>query len=193
MANGWIVDMAHFLDASGAPAVRRGTLLPHLTAIVEAVLSTGSREEPTGVICRRRPQRRPCPGVIDALVEPDHSAIVWWCPACGDHGRIAGWQGTRWDRRPRPAAGMAHATTVTTSTPRTPTPPVFSPPAAQAWEQLAGAVRVRLLNNVFCVRCLGGTSMVLTGGETAGANLLLHGTCVECGGAVARVVEAVVR
>jgi hypothetical protein len=68
---------------------------------------------------------------------------------------------------------------------------VWSPPAARAWDRLAGAVRVRLLNNVFCVRCLGGTSMALTGGETAGANLVLHGTCLECGGAVARVVEDV--
>ena len=35
---------------------------------------------------------------IDAVFEEAGEAIVWHCAACGDQGRIYGWQGTPWDR-----------------------------------------------------------------------------------------------
>ncbi|MFY7947821.1 MAG: hypothetical protein ACOVRP_01270 [Gemmatimonas sp.] len=182
MANRWIVDMHHFLGDDGLPAVRRGTLVSFLGAIVESVSAVQGTEAPmVDVRCRRRPRHQPCAGVIDAFEEPDSDAIIWYCPVCGDEGYIANWMGTPWDGRParaaRPvygeAAGALH----------------FTPAAERAWQRLDGTLRVRLLNDVFCVHCLGGSSMALEHATVKGHDLVLHGTCTACGHAVVRVVE----
>lgn len=61
--------------------------------------------------------------------------------------------------------------------------------AERAWQRLDGALRGRLLNNVFCVQCLSGTSMAMENATVKGRDLVLHGTCTACGCAVTRVVE----
>jgi uncharacterized Zn-binding protein involved in type VI secretion len=169
MANRWIVDMHHFLGDDGLPAVRRGTLVSFLGAIVESVSAVQGTEAPmVDVRCRRRPRHQPCAGVIDAFEEPDSDAIIWYCPVCGDEGYIANWMGTPWDCRPARAAR-----------------PVYG----EAAGALHGTLRVRLLNDVFCVHCLGGSSMALEHATVKGHDLVLHGTCTACGHAVVRVVE----
>jgi len=36
--------------------------------------------------------------VLEAFLDPEeHQAIVWYCPVCGGHGVISGWEGTLWD------------------------------------------------------------------------------------------------
>ena len=102
MPNTWIVDITHYLDARGAivaaptPARR---LAEHFAAIVGAATSDPQRAATaSGVRCRRRPGRRPCPGEIRASITlDDRMDVVWECPACGDEGVISNWQGTLWD------------------------------------------------------------------------------------------------
>jgi hypothetical protein len=33
------------------------------------------------------------------LSDDEDESIHWYCPVCGDNGRISGWQNTRWDKR----------------------------------------------------------------------------------------------
>jgi hypothetical protein len=182
MPNSWIVDMHHFLDEGGLPVARRGTLVPFLGAIVETVSASADAGVPIShVRCRRRPRHQPCPGVIDAFLESDSLAIAWYCPACGDDGHIANWMGTPWDRRPLRVAPPGSRSVSST--------PTFTPAAERAWNRFPGSVRVRLLNNVFCVQCRGGTSMALAGGTVKRGDLVLKGTCTRCSHEVARVVE----
>jgi hypothetical protein len=100
LISGWVVDLRHFLAPSGAiaaelPAPGR-RLAEYFASIV--VDATSNLDGPPSVRCRRRPNRRPCRGVIEAVPSPDEpEAIVWHCPACGDHGVIRGWEGTLWD------------------------------------------------------------------------------------------------
>ena len=99
MVTGWVIDLRHFLAPSGAiaemPAPAR-RLAEYFASIV--VDATSNLDTPPSVRCRRRPSRRPCPGVLEAFPDPEeHTAIVWYCPQCGDHGVIRGWEGTLWD------------------------------------------------------------------------------------------------
>ena len=103
MGNTWIVDMGCYLDSEGRigdlpSRVRR--LAEHFGAIVIAVSPTAKEKRvSTGVACRRRPRRRPCPGQILALIGSDEGRIHWICPACSDGGAISGWEGSPWDAR----------------------------------------------------------------------------------------------
>lgn len=54
------------------------------------------REMP--VSCRRRPNRKACPGKIHAGFEPGTANILWSCPVCNDRGLICHWQNTIWDK-----------------------------------------------------------------------------------------------
>jgi hypothetical protein len=95
--------MLHFLNADGdlnedlpGPAFR---LASQLGAIVKAV---SARKDPrsfqTGVKCRRRPGRKPCPGEILAKIDTTNDfPIIWHCSNCDDNGLISGWQGTLFD------------------------------------------------------------------------------------------------
>lgn len=46
--------------------------------------------------CRRRPQRRPCPGRLRVRAEST-GQIDWACPVCNDQGTISSWQGSLYD------------------------------------------------------------------------------------------------
>jgi hypothetical protein len=108
MPNAWIADMTHYLDDSGCivempTRVRR--LADHFGAIV-AAMSTQTPEKVvrTQVRCRRRPGRRACVGLIQAVINSEEH-IRWQCPSCGDNGLISGWQRTPWDMR---RVGLLH-------------------------------------------------------------------------------------
>jgi hypothetical protein len=76
-----------------APARR---LAEYFASIV--VDATTNLDDPPSVRCRRRPGRRPCPGIVYSVPSlENHEAIEWHCPVCGDHGVIRGWEGTLWD------------------------------------------------------------------------------------------------
>lgn len=101
MGDTWYVNLNIFLDESGAIAVSTGParkLAEHITAIV----AMASRPEiiplqEYQVRCRRRPGRKPCPGIIEADFDPEDERIVWWCPVCEDNGFISNWKGSMWD------------------------------------------------------------------------------------------------
>jgi hypothetical protein len=94
-----VVDLRHFLAPSGAiaqmPAPAR-RLAEYFAAIV--LDATANLDGLPSVRCRRRPARKPCSGMLEAFPDPEeHRAIVWYCPECGDHGVIRGWEGSLWD------------------------------------------------------------------------------------------------
>ncbi len=101
MGNTWITDLRHFLNDDGSlvgipkPALNFAN---YLGRIVKAVTSRKGNTLATGVMCRRRPGRRPCPGEIIAFIDEKRAyAIVWICPVCRDNGLISGWRGTVWN------------------------------------------------------------------------------------------------
>lgn len=63
--------------------------------IVRAATASTKSAFVSGLPCRRRPGRRPCSGSI-AVQKTDvpERFIFWECSACGDNGRIAGFEGT---------------------------------------------------------------------------------------------------
>lgn len=67
--------------------------------------------------------------------------------------------------------------------------PVFTAPAARRWSELGGSLQTQLLNNVWCVKCRSGTTIVHYTGKMEHDNLVLEGRCIKCGGRVARVIE----
>lgn len=97
----YIADMQHFLDvllpgAQVAPAARR--MGEYLGSIVAAAsLAKPNLQVKTSLRCRRRPNRRQCPGHIRFRVLPATNEIVWECAACADNGIIHNWRGTLWD------------------------------------------------------------------------------------------------
>ena len=95
----WITDLRHFLDEDGSMADMPSRVHPiagFFASIVKSVTTRQSHVLRTGVRCRRRPKRRPCPGEIIAFIDERHS-ISWSCPVCKDSGVISGWEGTSWD------------------------------------------------------------------------------------------------
>ncbi len=102
MADTWITDMTHFLDQNGAIGVMPDParkLAKYLASIVAAATNENYYDEDSAVVvhCRRRPRRKPCPGEIEAFIDPEKDVVLWRCPVCGDNGLIRNWQGTLWD------------------------------------------------------------------------------------------------
>lgn len=92
-----ITDLRHFLDERGCIAPREGPALrlaEFLTSIVASITNVEGPMVPVG--CRRRPGRKPCPGVLDIQFDEDLE-IFWICPKCLDEGIIRGWQESFWD------------------------------------------------------------------------------------------------
>ena len=169
-----VADMTHFLDDTGQVLAGLPPLARFLGMMVQAIsVEPWGQRRDVVVSCRRRPGRIPCGGCIFAAVDPESGMIEWRCSRCADHGLISGWQGTPWDmRRATMLAGLTGA-------------------AARAWQRVPAEFRLRLLNNVFCVRCGGTVSMAVKGGDVRRPDPVLHGTCTTCGGEVARVIEGV--
>jgi hypothetical protein len=65
----------------------------------------------------------------------------------------------------------------------------FTPSAKRFWEAIAPDLRLRILNNVWCVQCMKSSSMGNVTGRIEKGMLTLTGVCTRCGGVVARLVE----
>jgi hypothetical protein len=181
MRSPWITDMTHFLDSTGRVPARARPIVTFLGSIVSgtSILNPG---DPCvlALNCRRRPGRRPCTGRIRSWIEASTGEIQWHCPVCGDHGSISNWEDSPWDlRSPQPDRSGAPAGGLLG----------FTKPAIRAWERVPPGNRLRLLNNVWCGKCLDGTSIALAGGFVEDGDLVLRGSCTKCGGSVARVIE----
>ena len=51
----------------------------------------------TPLACRKRPVRRPCPGLLVVRRQDFPPLIHWRCPACGESGQVTNWRRTWWD------------------------------------------------------------------------------------------------
>ena len=65
----------------------------------------------------------------------------------------------------------------------------FTARAALLWGTIPKEARERILKNVFCVKCSGSVEIVKFKVEESDGNLVLTGSCAQCGHKVARVVE----
>lgn len=99
MANPWITDLNHLLEAEKAAAPRKATRLRgHLTAIVKAATALGARRErETALRCRGTADQTPCPGKLFVRLQDIPSEIHWRCPHCGEKGVILNWPNSPWD------------------------------------------------------------------------------------------------
>jgi len=69
-----------------------------------------------------------------------------------------------------------------------PTDP-FTPEAARRWERIPQWAQERILENVYCGRCVAPVPIVLETAEMVGKDLVLRGKCKNCGHRICRVVE----
>jgi hypothetical protein len=51
-------------------------------------------------------------------------------------------------------------------------------------------IQKKILDNVYCGRCLGSVTMLLEKAEMRGKELILRGKCKQCGKDVCRLVES---
>ena len=95
-----VVDPSHWLDADGSlptgnPQLRRQML--RVARLIEygGPLKRGESRE-TLIDCARRPNRKPCPGLLWVL-KTEEDAIVAVCSGCGvNEAMVHNWQGTPW-------------------------------------------------------------------------------------------------
>ena len=101
MADTWITDITHFLDDDGEiilEPTQAKVLGEYFAAIILMTSFPGPDDPPEyKVLCRRRPNRKPCLEKIASWIEPGSEDIYWICPKCKDRGRISNWKGTMWD------------------------------------------------------------------------------------------------
>lgn len=65
----------------------------------------------------------------------------------------------------------------------------FMPDAARRWKRIPQWAQEKILNNVFCGKCLGSVPIVLETAEMKKKDLILRGKCKLCGKDICRVVE----
>jgi hypothetical protein len=61
--------------------------------------------------------------------------------------------------------------------------------AEKLWAEVPKEVRTKILNNVFCGKCLGAVGIGNANGHVERGDLILKGICTSCGGPVARLIE----
>jgi len=67
--------------------------------------------------------------------------------------------------------------------------PKFTRPAAKLWATVPAHAKMLLLSNVWCVHCRHEVTITNFTGAVKGGDLLLEGSCAECRGDVARLIE----
>ena len=65
----------------------------------------------------------------------------------------------------------------------------FTPKAKKIWQAIPAEIRLKILNNVWCVQCKQITGIGNVSGKVESGMLVLRGICTRCGGEVARVIE----
>ena len=63
------------------------------------------------------------------------------------------------------------------------------PKAKKIWLAIPADIRLKILNNVWCVQCKQTTGIGKVSGKVESGMLVLRGVCTRCGGEVARVIE----
>lgn len=67
----------------------------------------------------------------------------------------------------------------------------FTSEARQKWDAIPQHFRQTILDNVWCSHCRHETAITNFSGKIEGGVLVLRGSCVTCGGEVARVLEEI--
>jgi hypothetical protein len=65
----------------------------------------------------------------------------------------------------------------------------LTPKARKIWRTIPANIRLKILNNVWCVQCKEITEIGNVSGKIESGMLVLRGMCTRCGGKVARVIE----
>jgi len=65
----------------------------------------------------------------------------------------------------------------------------FTPEARYRWKKIPEWARKKILDNVFCSKCLSSVTILLETAEMNGKDLILRGKCKQCGKDVCRLVE----
>jgi hypothetical protein len=65
----------------------------------------------------------------------------------------------------------------------------FTAQARRRWEKIPEWAKKKILDNVFCGRCLGPVTIILETAAMKGKDLVLLGKCQHCGKDICRVVE----
>ncbi|MFH2211827.1 MAG: hypothetical protein ABIJ01_09335 [Pseudomonadota bacterium] len=68
--------------------------------------------------------------------------------------------------------------------------PKFTAPAAKLWAAIPSDGKKLLLSNVWCSNCRHSVTITNFSGAVKAGDLLLVGSCAECHGDVARVIES---
>lgn len=66
----------------------------------------------------------------------------------------------------------------------------FTPEAEKFWAKIPDEFKEKVLNNVFCVKCLGPIRIKNYTGKIVQGDLILNGECSVCGHNVARLIES---
>jgi len=66
----------------------------------------------------------------------------------------------------------------------------FTPEAQRRWKEIPEWARKKIIDNVYCGRCLGSVTILLGTAEMNGKALILRGKCKKCGKDVCPVVES---
>ena len=84
MAEAWITDITHFLDENGKimAGPSQAKVLGEYFASIIMMASFPAHDYPPEykILCRRRPNRKPCREEIAAWTEPEPDDIYWICP-----------------------------------------------------------------------------------------------------------------
>src|SRR3990172_766854 len=110
MKEGWegdmtlIVDINHLLDEGGDLPIDKTRLLPPALRVARFIEYGGPLNQLEGretlIPCRRRPERKRCPGFI-WVVKQNDNRIQAHCPICHEvEAVISGWEGTDWAEGP---------------------------------------------------------------------------------------------
>ena len=65
----------------------------------------------------------------------------------------------------------------------------FTKEAKERWNKIPKSAQTKILNNVFCGKCLNSVPIVLKMAKMERADLILRGKCKICGHEVCRLIE----
>jgi hypothetical protein len=65
----------------------------------------------------------------------------------------------------------------------------FTAEARRRWQKVPDWAKRKILDNVWCGRCLGSVPIFVETAEMRGKDLILRGRCQHCGKDICRVVE----
>jgi hypothetical protein len=67
---------------------------------------------------------------------------------------------------------------------------IFTPQALCRWKKILEGIRKKILDNVFCGRCVGSVTILIERAEMIDKALVLRGKCKQCGKNICRVIES---